>query len=1244
MSMVSRLLVSGIAGIAITATAASAVVFEPLANGAVRMTTEIGVFETVTSCVPAKVVKSEGARLEVALDTPDGRVAAVWTEDGVVLSAPADRTMTRPLDYPPAWRTKNGDRAIHPMSEGRIVDVVNDAPMFYPNKNGYRFRRAHELSMGFFGIERGGSYLMNGVGEPLFAEYFISLTKPRVSQIRWMPENDRWGKNRELRFFPARKIGEAAGAYRAWRESQHHISTIDERMKSNPNLARLPGASVFWVWDDNAQNRLYNWPLVKESAPRDVKRIADEMKSLGMDRVVWCGFDNETKEDAAYLTKIGYLVGTYDCFRDVYHKGLLAYTDPKNFARGVRFLPFAEDVACIDKSGKVETAWTIPDKQGRLHDMYGLCDMCGPRLARELIAPDVKSIGFTARLMDVQIAEGPHACYSPKHPGTLRQALEAQREEHRYLQQELKQVVGTERGSENHIGCFDYAEGMLSTPMQCSQPMGWRTKDSAFFGKDVPKNWRREGLDPVSRIPLWELVYHDVAVSYFHWMDTTMRYPEQTEWRDALCTLYGVPPIYSMRVEFWDKLKNEVATSYRRVSPFARETIGSRMTGFEYVTPDRMVQRSTFANGSVVTVDFRTLEVRVTRQKPIVLENESLRVEFEPESGAIDVVERRSGRYFRQLRGETAPVKVSDVEPRGKTGLSFAFTCSGIDGVCRASLSLEGSELLVSISANDSARGADGIEYPLPFRIEKGEGWRVLFPVCCGGAYDVDEPRWRPAERMPLWTRNGIKMGMWGEYRESVGRDGSIVHGPGFMALVETQPFAEVGFVSRANGVPAASIRWTGALGKFKEERRLRYCFFESASPMNMARRYRRHARERGYLVTLRDKKARTSARAAALDLLEGAPNVWYWAIGGDKPGMARKLRNIGFDNFLFSFITRPDLGCDVSPAEIAEVAKVPRVLLSEYDIYTDLVDPALLGKIDFVRPHWPEAAWGRDELVRNRDGSLRYGWSVPLKDDPARKPTVGCALLCESMALPYLRERVAKRQAECPDLKARFIDVTGTVVHECWNRRHPLDRAESAQARRRILGALGDEFGLVSGTESGLECLIPECDYFEGNFSSSACGTGRDMARIETEPGYVALANDPRTRVPFWEMVYHDCVVSYWYWCDYNNKYPEAWWRRDLLNAVTGTPPMYIVTADNFEAFRDRLAESVKVTVPAAKATAESPVLDYRWLSSDRLVQQCVFENGFKSTVNFSDYPFVMSDGYVLRPRSHRFERTCIR
>ena len=58
-----------------------------------------------------------------------------------------------------------------------------------------------------------------------------------------------------------------------------------------------------------------------------------------------------------------------------------------------------------------------------------------------------------------------------------------------------------------------------------------------------------------------------------------------------------------------------------------------------------------------------------------------------------------------------------------------------------------------------------------------------------------------------------------------------------------------------------------------------------------------------------------------------------------------------------------------------------------------------------------------------------------------------------------------------------------------------------------------------------------------------------------------MARGMDHATRCPFREMVFHDCVSSTWYWTDYNNKFPHDWWKRDLLNVVSGTPPMYLFT-----------------------------------------------------------------------------------
>jgi hypothetical protein len=209
-------------------------------------------------------------------------VKAVWARaaDGAlecVLSAPADRAMSAPLAYPAGWTTKEGDDLILPFGEGVAYPVCDPEVVF----TGCRFRLSHgmEASMGFFGVARGGVWAMTGVEDTLCGEIVCRTNAPYSAGVAWRAsDGGRWGRDRRVRFFFARSIGEAAGKYRAWREAQGRVRTLAEKTKKNPHIASFPGTADFWLWDDNDQNRLYNWPLVEETPPLDVKRIAAEIK------------------------------------------------------------------------------------------------------------------------------------------------------------------------------------------------------------------------------------------------------------------------------------------------------------------------------------------------------------------------------------------------------------------------------------------------------------------------------------------------------------------------------------------------------------------------------------------------------------------------------------------------------------------------------------------------------------------------------------------------------------------------------------------------------------------------------------------------------------------------------------------------------------------------------------------------------------------------------------------------------
>ncbi len=172
----------------------------------------------------------------------------------------------------------------------------------------------------------------------------------------------------------------------------------------------------------------------------------------------------------------------------------------------------------------------------------------------------------------------------------------------------------------------------------------------------------------------------------------------------------------------------------------------------------------------------------------------------------------------------------------------------------------------------------------------------------------------------------------------------------------------------------------------------------------------------------------------------------------------------------------------------------------------------------------------------------------------------------------------------------------------------------------------------------------MPWVHYFEGMLSLGPYrvpDAGRAMiepwhevpervAKFQTGHGY---------RLPLWELVYHECVVAQWYWGDYNNKLPSLWDRRDLLNALYGTPPMFMFNDEIWQKHRDRFVESYQTATPVARATGYTEMLSHRWLTDDRSVQQTRFANGVTVTANFGDRAYAMPDGTALAPLSHRVE-----
>ena len=502
------------------------------------------------------------------------------------------------------------------------------------------------------------------------------------------------------------------------------------------------------------------------------------------------------------------------------------------------------------------------------------------------------------------------------------------------------------------------------------------------------------------------------------------------------------------------------------------------------------------------------------------------------------------------------------------------------------------------------------IELPGPLVTVPGQ--YLILPVNEGISYPVDDSSLPPMD-YHLYGGHGLCMAWWGitDLKN------------GLMAIVETPDDAHVR-IPRIEKHLTLVPRWIPQKGRFGYPRRIRFVLFDQGGYVAMCKRYRRYAEEIGLVKTLAQKRAANPN----VDLLIGAVNVWCW--DQDPVALCREMQELGIKRILWSNRARP---------EQIEALNRMGVLTSRYDIYQDVMDPAIFPKLRGVHPDWPTEAWPHDIIV-DATGRWVPGWRVRGRDDQ----WYPCGVLCDSRALDYARKRILPELATHP-YRCRFIDTTtASPWRECYHPDHPMTRTECKKWRMELLRFVSEECGLVTGSETGHDAAVPYVHYFEGMMSLGPYrvpDAGRNMLQIwEEVPERVAKFQTGHFyRLPLWELVFHDCVVAQWYWGDYNNKLPALWDRRDLWNALYGTPPMFMFNKQFWQANRDRFVRSYRTATPIARATGYVEMVSHRWLTEDHSVQQTEFANGVRVTVNFGEKAYLMEDGYRLEPLSCRFE-----
>lgn len=252
---------------------------------------------------------------------------------------------------------------------------------------------------------------------------------------------------------------------------------------------------------------------------------------------------------------------------------------------------------------------------------------------------------------------------------------------------------------------------------------------------------------------------------------------------------------------------------------------------------------------------------------------------------------------------------------------------------------------------------------------------------------------------------------------------------------------------------------------------------------------------------------------------------------------------------------------------------------------------------------------------------------------------------LCPAAIRDEMEKRIARRLADYPH-ETYFLDVyCANGTYECYSPDHPLTREQYAENMMENIKIMQSKYNQYIGSEFGADYGVPYCTYFHGmktlqrtwfdseinqkgtiycfgdwsNNPSPSVMVGTHTAS-ET---YMTYSLNEYTRIPLYELVYHDAVITSWRWEDGNASCPEIWWKKDLFNILYGTAPLWSIDNERWEAFSQTYLDSFHKISPWLREIQYDEMVYHRFITPDHMIQESSFSSGRCVLVNFGPYDY---------------------
>lgn len=606
------------------------------------------------------------------------------------------------------------------------------------------------------------------------------------------------------------------------------------------------------------------------------------------------------------------------------------------------------------------------------------------------------------------------------------------------------------------------------------------------------------------------------------------------------------------------------------------------------------------------------------------LSNQTLKIDFDDKTALLTVFDKRCNKVWEQL-----PLKEKfAIENTVQKGSKLNLKLSGKYNLDIEIVLNDESALEFNISGDNSMATAD-FEFPAAFKtpadhflvMTDGEGLLLQaedneYPMSNGATY---------------YTGGGLAMAWMGVVDPKMES--------GYMAILET-PYDAGLRTRRENGLVTFSPLWLPSMQKFGYSRKVSYHFFDKGGYVAQAKTYRNYIWEKNKIVSLKEKQK----RFPALGKMLGGVHIYVW----DKArniDFAQEMKSSGIEKALILWDANhtpyPEPGFDNQLKELGYAT-------GGYELFTDLKtkDTAFYeydfsGPMRFAHTVYPGKF---NELAAIKSDGLTYfnqfGHTT-----------------CPEAVRPEIYRKVEAKLKEFPH-ETYFLDVyQANGVFECYSEKHPLTREQFCQAVIKNHQIMEEKYNQYIGGEWGAEYVNAHVAYvhgmmtlqrtwwgsgiekkgtiyYTGDWRSNPRPTQMIGTRVANDK-YLKYSINEYTRIPLYELVYHDAVVTSWRWEDGNHHTPEIWWKKDLFNILYGSAPLWNLDSERWEEYKYTFIDSYKNVCPWLEQIATDELVSHRFVTNDHKIQESVFSSGKKVVVNFGDDDFKL-EGKMLKAKSY--------